>query len=150
MLHLYWFSIGWIKFKSCRLVLIRLTKIFANWSNTIIVIFAIHHLEIMLEWIFNALSKTSFYWFWIYWLSSIPIIFYLLIVKCVILIAIRWRFIYIFQLISILFLTHILIKILFVLSMITMVVFTINHMCSVIKLWYSFVSWKISTIKKVN
>ena len=141
MLHLYWFSIGCIEFKTCLLVLIRLTKIFSHWSNTIVIIFAIHHLEIILERIFNGFSTISFKWLWIYWLSSIPIIFYFLIIEFVILIPIGWCFINVFQIISILFLTHILIKIWFILCMIALIIFAVNDMCSVIKLWYSSVSW---------
>ena len=147
MLHLDWLPVSRIEFKPSWSIFIRLTKIFTNWSHTIIIIFAVHNLKIMLERVFNAFSIVSFYRIRIDWLSSVPIIFDILIIKCIILKAIWWCFINVFELISILSLTNSLIKILFILCMITFIIFAINYMCSIIKLWCFSISWQVSTIK---
>lgn len=64
--------------------------------------------------------------------------------------AVWWSFIDIFHLISILMLTAMFIKVLFIMGMVAMIIFTIGHICSIIPLWYVSFSWEVNSIYEIK
>lgn len=129
---MYRSSVMWGPLKSLLLILNWSIEIFSFSFWSINIIFACHHLEVWGETTFNTFSYMSLWWFRINWLSSFPIKLNFGIEKMMISNTIRWSFINILKLIGILMLSTTLIEILFVLSMIAVIVFTICYICSII------------------
>ena len=131
-MHLERCPINRIELKSTCFIVNWPIKILPGSTCSIIIIFAVHNLKIILELSFNHFCVISFWRLRINWLSSVPIIFYTLIIKAIISNAIGRNFINILQLILILSLTWRFIKILFVHSMPSVVILAISNWCSIV------------------
>ena len=71
---LYGSSVKRCELESLCRIFYRSIKIFSFCFWSIIVVFTCHHLEIMLILVFYHFNLMSLWWFWVYWLSSLPII----------------------------------------------------------------------------
>jgi hypothetical protein len=63
---------------------------FCYWS--IEIVFGVHHLEITLKIGMHFFRFKSFWWFWVNWLSSVPIIFNPIIIIAEFLNSVGWCF----------------------------------------------------------
>ena len=119
---------------------------FLLWS--VIIIFTIHHLEVILETLFNLFNNITLWGIWVNWLSSIPIILISLIEKTVVSHTITRCFIDIFKLIGVLVWSTSLIEELLVVCMIGFVVLAVCYIRTVVPRWNVLWSWHLNSFLK--
>jgi len=124
--------VGWSKCITFFLEFHWSVEIFSFSYRSINVIFRIHHLEITLKISMQFLRFKSIGWFWVNWLSSVPIIFYTIIVIGEFFNSVGWCFDQVFVLVCVLPDSWFLIKELFKMCVIAMIIFWISNLCSVV------------------
>ena len=124
----------------------RAIEIFSFGFWPIDVVFGVHYLKISLKLFLLLLSSKPMRRIWIHWLSSLPVVFYFLVVKAIFFDTIGRCFNKVFVLISVLTLSRLFIKKLFKMRMITMVVFWISNLRSVVPSCYMAASRKVNAI----
>jgi len=107
-------------------------EVFPLVNRAVIIIFTVHHMEIILESRLYLFDNITFRSIWINWLSSFPVVLIPLLEKLVIPNSIAWHFVNVLHLIGVLVGTASLIEKLFVLRVVELVVLRVGYIGSVV------------------
>jgi hypothetical protein len=136
------------KCESLMNVIYRPIEIFPLCLWSMVIVLAIHYLEIISELLFDYFSHESFGRFWIDRLSSFPIELCLLVKETMISYSVGGCLINVFNLISVLMRSTTLIEEFLKLSMVVSIVFTVSNLSSVVPSWNFSRSWHINAFLK--
>lgn len=122
-------------------------KVLSLVHRSMIVIFAIHYVEIVLKSLFYLLYDVALRCIRVNWFSPLPVILVSLIKETVISNSIAWDFVNVFHLISVLMHSASLIEELFILCVIKFIILWVCNVCPIIPSWNCSWPRHISSVK---
>ena len=125
----------WRKQKALVNVVNRSVKIFSFQRVSINIVLAVHNVEVLHKATFHIILKVFFYWFWVHWGSLFPVVLRLSLKIVVSSLAVTWNFVDILKLISILLISTSFVEIFLILSVVSVIIFTVSHIGTIVPWW---------------